>query len=119
MAQYGEATFHTLLDQDGRLPALERTGGVVLIPVPFAGADHVQFRGRGSPTLTLTINLESDAEVASMTAYLGDGVPRRLEDPFGLGTNLDAMCLMAFTAERLGWMPDWVARATWVQVGGP
>jgi hypothetical protein len=117
MAVYGAARFDTLIDDAGRVPYLERAGGVSVTPIPYAGADHVQFARAGSPTLTLAVSLSSDADYASLSAYLGDGVPRLLEDPFGWGENLDAMCLTAFSARRLAWAPDWEGEATFIRVG--
>lgn len=119
MAVYGAAIFDTLVGDDGRVPYLEREGGVTTTPIPYSGADHVQFARAGSPTLTLQIALHTDAAYGSLAAYLGDGVPRLLEDPFGWGENLDAMCLTAFSARRLAWTADWEGEATWVRVGAP
>jgi hypothetical protein len=116
MATFGTASFGVLLAGDGRLPALERDGGVTITPVPYAGADHVQFRKPGSPRLRLQISVESDWEWDALSSYLGDGVPKTLGDWNGLGTNLPGMVLAELRGRRLAWMADWEAEATFIQV---
>lgn len=116
MATFGTASFDVLLDNDGRLPAWQRDPGVVIEPVPYANADHVQFRGRGSPRLRLHIAVETDWDWSILQSYLGDGVPKTLGDPFGLGESHANMCLVALSGARLAWTEDWDADAEFIQV---
>jgi hypothetical protein len=116
VATYGVAEFDVLLSSDGRIPGLERESGVVIEPVPYAQVDHVQFMGRGSFRLTLDISVSSDASWNSLTAYVGDGMPRLLDDPFLIGTAYNDLCVMSLTGRRLGWAEDWEGTIEFVQV---
>ena len=97
MATYGGVTFNVLTDsKDGSIfiPILvPQDWGVVRTRIPYANLEQIQYTGQGNPRFTLHLYISTVADFYNLLATVGDGTPRTLGNPFGLGSDIINMLL--------------------------
>lgn len=122
MASYGEITLYVIAENSGNQIVFKDwdrgdSDAVAHTKIPYANATYAQQVGRNSPTLTLKVDLYSDADYNTLLTLRGDNIPRTLVDPFGIGIDYTGVLLQrVFDAERVTYAEEWHVTLQFEQV---
>jgi hypothetical protein len=113
MASYGGVTIYVIAENsNGQIVYKDwdqhDDSAVARTKIPYADAEYTQYVGRGNDTLTLKVDIYSDADYNTLRGFRGDMIPRTLVDPFGLGIDYQNVLLQrVYDAERVTYQEEW------------